>query len=697
MKLSVILCWGMLCLSIHTAGREKSTTVNTLNPLRNTSPVPRQPYWTGTQLDDVRSIGRKALDIRDRLHLTPLEAVGYNKLLTRYFKKNHRQELLPWRAELRYPIGAHITNKAELRVVYALLACFFVEQGEYRPIISLYHKATGFFDLNDTLQAGLLSKMNQFVACAYYHTGSYDTASLYYFKVLAYQGKPDKTNYRTFIEISNGLGAIAARIGDRERALAFFEVSRALSSRYRDTTYLAQALSNISSLYFDAKDYEQARYYGEKTLDLARQKNYPEMISSSAYTIAAALIGEGKPQEALYYGKEAYRAALSARSMHSVICAMQVLGYNHVQLGAYREAESYLLSAEKMACETGDIDGINNTFDQLSKVYERTGRYREAYEYKRRYAAIVDSMRGKENVDRTNRIEARYRLSEKDKDIARKKWQLSIQQSTLREKNAWIGGVSAAALLLTALLTSLYRSHRHRAGLQQAMIHNLQKEQELSALLARLEGEEEERKRLARDLHDGIVVRFSAVKMNMSILPDKHRSLAGARDFTQIVSDLDDATHELRKTAHNLMPDVLLEGGLSEAAYYFCKDMQQGTGLNVDFQQFVDLPRLKPEIELSVYRIIQELLQNILKHASATQAMIQLSFADDLLNITIEDNGKGFDIADAEQNKRGIGLRNIADRVTALNGHWDIQSAKGRGTTVYLEFETKNHLIDTCR
>lgn len=694
MKLSVILCWGMLCTGIHAAGKEKSATVNTLSPAPF---VPRQSSWTPGQMEQVRSIGRKALNVENDLHLSAGETAGYYKLLTRYFRKNHRQKLLPWRPDLRYPSSARIVQKGELRVLYALLSCFFVEQGDYRPVIALYHQASGFFDPQDSLQKGLLSKMHQLVACAHYHAGSYDSASMYYFKTLAYLGKPDKNTYKTFVEISNGLGAIAARIGDQERALACFNLSRILSARYHDTLYVTQSLSNISSLYFDKKEYEQARYYGLKALVLAREKNYPEYISSCAYTMAAALIGEKKPGEALVYGEESYRAALAARSLHSIICASQVVGYNYVQLEEYDKAESFLLSALQLACENGDMDGINNTFDQLSKVYERTGRYRQAYEFKSRYAAVSDSLRGRENAFRTAQTETRYRLAEKDKDIARKQWQLSMQQSRLREKNAWIGGVSAAALLLTALLTSLYRSHRHRAGLQQAMIDNLKKEQELGALMAKLEGEEEERRRLARDLHDGIVVRFSAVKMNMSILPDKHRSLAGAKDFTQIVSDLDDATHELRKTAHNLMPDVLLEGGLSEAAYYFCKDLQQGSGMNIDFQQFVDLPRLKPEIELSVYRIIQELLQNILKHASATQTIIQLSFADDLLNITIEDNGKGFDLTDAAHSKRGIGLRNIADRVTALNGHWDIRSAKGKGTTVYLEFETKNHLLDTCR
>jgi signal transduction histidine kinase len=112
----------------------------------------------------------------------------------------------------------------------------------------------------------------------------------------------------------------------------------------------------------------------------------------------------------------------------------------------------------------------------------------------------------------------------------------------------------------------------------------------------------------------------------------------------------------------------------------------------VDFLEYGTIPRMDEDIELSLYRMIQELIQNVLKHAEgATQLLVQLSCIDTLLNITVEDNGAGFSETNLDSAK-GIGLRHIQKRVNTLNGHIDLQSIRGKGTTVYLEFEIQ-HLL----
>src|SRR5690606_34579591 len=147
----------------------------------------------------------------------------------------------------------------------------------------------------------------------------------------------------------------------------------------------------------------------------------------------------------------------------------------------------------------------------------------------------------------------------------------------------------------------------------------------------------------------------------LSVLPEAHTSLEGARDFEKIMQHLDNATVELRRTAHNLLPEALLKNGLSEAVFYFCKDVDQSSGLRLEFQQYTEVPRLNPEIELSIYRIVQELLQNIVKHSGAKKAIVQLSFNEGLLNVTVEDDGTGFERV-AGKNVSGIGIKNIYAR-----------------------------------
>jgi signal transduction histidine kinase len=134
------------------------------------------------------------------------------------------------------------------------------------------------------------------------------------------------------------------------------------------------------------------------------------------------------------------------------------------------------------------------------------------------------------------------------------------------------------------------------------------------------------------------------------------------------------------------MPDMLLEEGLSEAIHYFCQSLQQSTGIEIELQ-LCPLPRINKEYELMLYRIIQELLQNAVKHSRANHILVQLNYRENLLSILVEDNGVGFDTRLLQQYKNGMGINSIRTRVHSLDGHMDINSKEGVGTTVYIEFD----------
>jgi signal transduction histidine kinase len=134
------------------------------------------------------------------------------------------------------------------------------------------------------------------------------------------------------------------------------------------------------------------------------------------------------------------------------------------------------------------------------------------------------------------------------------------------------------------------------------------------------------------------------------------------------------------------MPEILLEQGLAEAVHAFCEKMSVSSSLHVDFHLSGFIPRLDPAFELSLYRMIQELIQNIFKHAGASSAIVQLDSHDPQLIVTIEDNGKGLDKKKIDSNL-GTGLRNVISRVKALQGRFDIYSSDGKGTSINIEFD----------
>jgi signal transduction histidine kinase len=283
-------------------------------------------------------------------------------------------------------------------------------------------------------------------------------------------------------------------------------------------------------------------------------------------------------------------------------------------------------------------------------------------------------------------MDAVFESENKEKKITLLEQEKELQQLRLKQKNDfnYVLIVSATTLLIISLLS--YRNYRQKQKLQQLRINELEAEKQLTATEAVLKGEEQERTRLAKDLHDGLGGLLSGVKFSLSNMKD---NLIITPDnmavFERSLDMIDASIRELRRVAHNMMPEMLTKFGLDEALKEYC-NILNGTGLlKVKYQSLGMAARLDKSLEIIVYRIIQELLNNILKHASASEAFVQLIRETNRLNVVVEDNGKGFDTAILEKNK-GAGWMNICSRVDYLKGQLDIHSEAGKGTLVNIEF-----------
>ena len=207
---------------------------------------------------------------------------------------------------------------------------------------------------------------------------------------------------------------------------------------------------------------------------------------------------------------------------------------------------------------------------------------------------------------------------------------------------------------------------------------------EMQLLEALREGEEKERTRIARDLHDGVSGLIAAAKMHFETIGNQSAAIREWNGFLQGMQLLEKAANAVRRTSHNLMPEILLENGLAEALQRYC-DNVRNEELDMAFIAIGNINRFPIQFELSLYRIAQELIGNIIRHAKATEAILQVSQHNAIFSLTIEDNGQGFC---PDQPGSGTGLSSIRRRVSAMNGSMEIRSARGSGTQVYLEFAT---------
>lgn len=239
-------------------------------------------------------------------------------------------------------------------------------------------------------------------------------------------------------------------------------------------------------------------------------------------------------------------------------------------------------------------------------------------------------------------------------------------------------------MLIISLL--LIRNYKNKQELQQRRITELETEKQLTATEDVLKGEEKERTRLAKDLHDGLGGMLSgikhslnAMKGNLVMTPENHQAFERSMDM------LDSSIREMRRVAHNMMPEALVKFGLDTALKDFCNDINQSGALQINYQS-IGLGNVEVEqtTSITIYRIVQELINNTMKHAAAKSAIVQVSKTDKAISITVEDDGKGFNTLVLE-GTRGIGWSNIQSRVEYLKGKLDVQSEPGKGTSVHIE------------
>jgi two-component system NarL family sensor kinase len=258
---------------------------------------------------------------------------------------------------------------------------------------------------------------------------------------------------------------------------------------------------------------------------------------------------------------------------------------------------------------------------------------------------------------------------------------LKIQQKN--SLNYFLIGASAILVLLALLL---YRNFKQKQKLQQQRISELETQQQLTATEAVLKGEEQERTRLAKDLHDGLGGMLSGIKYSLNTMKENQiMTPENTQAFERSIDMLDSSLREMRRVAHNMMPETLVKFGLDTALMDFCNDINQSGALNVTYQSVgLDKATVDQRIAITIYRIVQELLTNTMKHAAAKNAIVQVTKINNVLSITVEDDGKGFDTGILKQSK-GIGWSNIQNRVEFLKGKLDVNSQPGEGTSVLIE------------
>jgi two-component system NarL family sensor kinase len=564
-----------------------------------------------------------------------------------------------------------------------------------------------------------------------------------YTYVLNVQGKFDSSLYynlksvelareiKDSVQLGKALlntGSVYRYLSDYETAAEYYQQGKLIFEKVGDDSMRGFILNLLQVLYSDLKLHDRAIEVGLEAMKLYEIAGDQRMIGTVMNNLGLSYSKLGKTNEAISFYNRVLQIGKDTDDLNMQGTALLNLGDSYDQGNDVSGMEKSYLEAldlfRKMESKEGEIIALRGlsivrmyqknptaaldlakksvemaseteyplerqkSLVQLSNVYFALQDIPKARQTMKESEILADRLINEEVQSKTLEIEKRYEVEKQRSQIlkleAENATQLAVNQK--RTLLIWILVILAVSLTVIGLL--FQRKNQHKQRLQLQRIKELETEKQLAAAEAVLKGEEQERSRLAKDLHDGlggmlsgIKFSFQTMKGNLILTPDN------ARLFERSLDMLDTSIMEMRRVAHNLMPENLIKFGLDAALKDYCNDIQPSGVLQIDYISIgLENAEIEHSTALSIYRVIQELVNNILKHAEAKLALVQLTKNGNLILLDVEDDGKGFEHSKILLSS-GIGWTNIKSRLEYLNARVTLDSAPGRGSSIHIEVQ----------
>ena len=503
-------------------------------------------------------------------------------------------------------------------------------KGEYRQ--ALKYQLNALDNYEQEKDADNLRRMTISVGNTYYHMRNYHKALGYYNRV--YPDLKDSKNKRA-ADLFNSMGLIYGELGDRKKEADFLRRSLAIKTTLGDSFGIAKTMSNLGNNAIARGDYAEATDWLNQAMSIGKSGGHTEFVDEVAQNLAYLQAKNGNTTAAIQQYKKSLQTAKAAGDMR----------------------------IQKIALES------------LVSLYDTLHDYASAYRYMSEYQGLADTTRSKAYVREIADAETKYATQKalRDRDKLQYESQLmsAARNRAVREKNFAVAicAIVLAAVLFIFLLVLRIRSFRTKTKEEQAYTRAI------------FEGEQTERIRVARDLHDSIGQMLSVVKMRLSTMQELEpaKLVESAGISMQLV---DKTIDEVRNISHNLIPKELAFG-IVRGLENLCEKIRQAGTVDIELtiSDGVRGHGFNQQFSLSLYRIVQEVLGNMIKHSGASLIRLNIVNEGNLILLQITDNGQGFDTDNLKASK-GIGWKNIFARINLLNGSLDVKSERFSGTRI---------------
>ncbi|WP_299273551.1 tetratricopeptide repeat protein [uncultured Psychroserpens sp.] len=644
--------------------------------------------WELTKLDpdSALSYAKQANTISKQLSYGKGKATSMVRIATIYLNKGQLNE-----AETLFNDALHEEqlNKHTYGIGRAenQLGKLYTYKEQQSKAINHYEKALEAFETL-ALKPQIASVCNN-IGVAYKKIGAFDIAIQYYLRALEIrrQLKDDK---RIAYSLSN-IGALYITLEEYDNAIEYLNQSRESLEELNESNELYNVYTNLSIAFFRTNRDSTSLSYYNKALALNETLGIQDN-NVRLYNVSAGIdYNRNNLDSALRTYKNVLDILNNSENKSGLVDVYYNLGNVEFKKDAFENAIEYYEKALDLAEKKNDINIQLQLVGNLSLCYSQLKAYDRALEYRNRFVDLnehIYDVSKKAIISNYDYEEEQLekKALEKDKLIAQQEL-----EKTKMKNYALIFGLFLLILLLLAILRGNKQKRKaDREQIEKQKVQELLKNQELKSINAMIEGQEGERQRIARDLHDRLGSMLSMVKVHFKSVEENIEKLKASNrsQYEKANTLLDNACDEVRKISHDIASGVLTKFGLVAALEDLKETLEESNRVEVEFIAHGFDARLDNNIEITIYRIVQELVSNILKYAQAKHITIQLINNDNSLHITVEDDGIGFDYNESKD--KGMGLTNVASRVYSLDGELSIDSMLNKGTNISIDIPLNN-------
>ncbi|MCH4822254.1 sensor histidine kinase [Gramella lutea] len=448
-----------------------------------------------------------------------------------------------------------------------------------------------------------------------------------------------------------------------------------------DPDLLAKAYMQLGAIFISSDVQRSIGYYRQAIRE--NRKTGDSLLNAKLHHNLGVAFGEMTPEKdsALFH----YEIALKEYKKRDLTDYISYIFNNKAsvfkQLKKYDSAIAYYKKAEAIAPKEYEKENKRLLYDHMADAYELDKDFEKAYKYLKLKNIYSDSIQQSEQNKAMLDIQTKYEVEKKENENLR-----------LKQNRIWLLLALASLVLIIVIGFLAYKNMRSKKKIadkeiqvQKQHLENVLKQQELAGIDAMIEGQEKERKRIANDLHDHLGSLLATLKLHFQNLKVKKDRMKDEEDrlIRQTDELIDEAYQQVRTIAHAKNAGVHAQEGLLPAVKNFASKVSASNKLTIEVEDSGMEDRLENSMEIMIFRIIQELITNVIKHANASEAIIHLTHYGDSINILVEDDGSGFDISRLKP-REGMGVYSIQKRIENLGGTVDFDSVAGKGTSVII-------------